>query len=428
MKQLLRALFCIFIIGLSSCSEPSLVGEEILPTSGLNGAQYSDTTSIFTFAIPEDSITTDNLSFYNLGSIENETFGKVVSDIFTQIRLPSNEIDLGDDLIFDSIVLKLDYNFFYGDSSAMQTIVVHELTEDMVESEDYNQTTTFNFGAELGRKDNHVHGFSDSLLINGNQIKPHLRIRLDDTYGQRFIDASSTNDFLNNDNFLSVFKGLYIQFDDQNSENKLMVAYDMASTLSTISLYYQNSESDSLLLNFPINANAETVNHITQNYTSSLIENYLNIDNAEGDSVCFALGQGGVNTRIEFPYLENYGEAVVNQATLTVYEIQRTGADTIYTAPEIMFLARQSTTVDEDGFGLISNADLTFEVDALGNIVYKYEFNVVILIQDLMEGEGLDQEIFLVPASRQTQPRRVVLGGNGHPTYPMRLEFTYTPL
>lgn len=430
MRHFLKALSFIFVASLMACSEPSLVGEEILPDTGLNSAQFTDTVSILTFAEKEDSLVTDNLSLYNIGAIESPTFGKVVADLFAQVRLPSNEIDLGEGLIFDSLVLTLDYDFFYGDSVAEQTITVHQVTEDLVYSEDHYQFDSFSFDAnEIGRLDNHIHQFSDSLLIEGNKIIPHLRIPLDPAIGQQFVDASGTDTFLNNDNFLDFFKGLYIQFDDANSQNNLMVAYDMASSLSTLSLYFRNGDSDTLDINFPINLNSEIVNHIQQDYSGSLAESYIDVNNFEGDSICFVQGQAGINTRLEFPYIDNIDDAVVNQATLTAYEIPRVDTDSIYVSPEIMFLARK--TIDEDGsdgFGLISTADIAFEVDDMGNIVYKYEFNVVILMQDLLEGEGLDEEIFLVPASRQSQPRRVVLGGPNHPTYPMRLEIAYTPL
>jgi len=431
MKHLLKALyFSILIVGLAACSEPSLVGEEILPDTGLNAAQFTDTVTILTYAIKEDSIKTDNLSLYNIGAIESPTFGEVVADVFTQVRLQSNEIDLGDTLTLDSIVLTLDYDFFYGDSLAEQTIRVFEVNEDMIQNEDYFQFDSFSFdGTEIGSLENHVHQFNDSLSLNGIQTIPHLRIRLDDAFGQQFIDASGDSLFLNNDNFLGWFKGFYIQFDEANSDKDLMVAYDMYSPLSALTLYYQNSENDTLQQDFVINPNAVIVNQIKQDYTGSLAESYIDVINLAGDSICLVQGQAGINTRLEFPYIENFGEAVVNQATLTVYEIQQSNADSIYIAPEIMFLARPTT--DEDGlsnFGLIDNANLTFEVDDEGNIVYKFEFNVEIVMQDLIEGEGMGVEIFIVPATRHTQPRRVVLGGPGHPKYPMRLEIAYTPL
>ncbi len=139
----------IFLVLLSaviicSCSEKNIVGIDLLPDKNGLGTTFTDTVTIISYTVREDSLRTDTLfSQHLLGSYDSPVFGKTYANIYSQVLLPSNNIDLGSSLILDSVVLTLDYAGFYGDTAIQHKILVYQLTEDLGVNTEYYSNHTF---------------------------------------------------------------------------------------------------------------------------------------------------------------------------------------------------------------------------------------------------------------------------------------------
>ncbi len=434
MRSTFLLLYLFAIVLFSACSETSLIGEELIPDSDLNLVEQ-DTFAIKVFTETENEFSTDSLSTYVLGSLDQNDFGRTLCGFYTQVRLPANNIDLGNSPVADSLVLQLDYAAFYGDTAAAQTIRVLELSEAFDASTDYLSTSTLTTEpVEIGSIANKVHNINDSLEIGGVKIEPHLRINLSDELAQRLVDQSEGTNFENNDNFLEFFKGIYIDIDENESDNKLLVNYNLASSLSAMVLYYHN-ENDTLVLSFPINNSSIKFNSIEHDYAGATIETFVNQSTSNGDSIGFVQGLGGVNTKIEFPGVKELGDVIIKRASLEIVDLAKSDEDTLFNSPGTMFLSRRP--VGTNNFAIIQDyafdsgnydvgGELIQDVDDNGNLINVYNFNLAVYMQDLIEGKEDNADLFLVPAGRRELGNRTIIGGGNHPDYPMKLTLTYS--
>jgi len=429
MKLLLKFAAVYLIILAYSCSEPSLVGEELLEESIPFNAFVTDTVTVRLSTVQEPRLKTNDLGNYLLGSIEDvPEFGKTKASIFTQVRLASNNIILDDDAIYDSLVLRLAYNFTYGDSLANQTIKVFELT-DSIGNGDHYQNEKVNYNpTPVGELPNYQHSFdsitlkrlsasgidTDTMLIDTNTTFPQLRIKLDDELGQRLFDQSGQTPFVDNDQFLDFFKGFHIVVDENESDNSLMISYQLqANSISSLILYYHTEEedyiytdslnTDSVLVNtynhlalgFPINFNANGFNQIINNYGGSNVLGAVN-DNLENDWA-YIQGGGGLHIQVEFPYIrsDTFKNALINKATLTLNQVPVN--NDIYDPPALISLFDATLYYegaygrDEFEAGSFLNADTT-------SMQMEYTFNIPALLQDIIEGEH-DSTLLLVPVT-----------------------------
>jgi len=149
---------------LPSCTEKNVVGVDVLPNqSGLN-TTFTDTVTIISNTVKEDSLRTDTLfSKHLLGNYNDPVFGKSQASIYTQVLLPTNNVNFGDSLKLDSIVLTLAYNGFYGDTSIPQTVEVYELNEDLSVGNEYYSDQDFIIKPTLLGSKTFVPNLTDSV-------------------------------------------------------------------------------------------------------------------------------------------------------------------------------------------------------------------------------------------------------------------------
>ena len=99
-KFIYLVIFTVLTFFVISCEEaPSTIGSEILPESDFVNISSTDTISVFSYTIYEDSIRSDNQTTSFLGSIYDPYFGMTTAEFVTQVRLsrewnePSYTID-----------------------------------------------------------------------------------------------------------------------------------------------------------------------------------------------------------------------------------------------------------------------------------------------------------------------------------------------
>ncbi len=475
MKLLLKLIACSLVFIVYSCSESSLVGEELLNESIPFNAVVNDTLTVKLSTVKQDKLRTDGLGNYLIGHIEDDPdFGNTWASVFTQVRLPSNNIDLVSSSslvpVYDSLVLRLAYNLFYGDSTALQTIKVFELTENLTEACDtcYQYSSANYNSTPLAVLDNYQHQFSDSItlrrataynqktdtfLVEQINTPTHLRLKLNNEFGERLFAQSGQTPFVDNDRFLEFFKGLHIEVDRNNSDKDLMISYALqTSNVSSLVLYYHtegqdyiygdtiNGVVDSSLvttynhetLDFSINPFSKAFNRIINDYSGSNALAALNSNPDElGDDFAYIQAGGGVHIKVEFPYIkhQDFEKVLINKATLNLYPMPT--ANAMFNPPDLIFM--YDADLYNRGFytgDLIESGSLLYTDTATNQMRYSFNslnnFNFSELIQNIIEGEN-SEEIILVPVNNSfTVNRAVIGGGNRTDDLKAELELIYT--
>ena len=115
-----------------SCEkEPGEIGLAIQPPDDKLEVRYTDTSSLVSYSVIEDSVKTDEMSINLLGSMYDPVFGKTTASFATQLRMANAGVDFGVNPQVDSLVLSLVYVSYYGDLLTQQTLHIYELDEDI---------------------------------------------------------------------------------------------------------------------------------------------------------------------------------------------------------------------------------------------------------------------------------------------------------
>src|SRR5882762_3776514 len=111
MKFRLSALTLYLLIVFSSCKKNSFIGKDILPSTDDVGAVFTDTFSLITNTIRDDSVLSSSTINNLAGTLFDPLFGKSYAAFFSEFLLPTNDINFGspDTLFIDSLVLTLGY-------------------------------------------------------------------------------------------------------------------------------------------------------------------------------------------------------------------------------------------------------------------------------------------------------------------------------
>lgn len=265
-----------------------------------------DTFSVFTTTVKEDSLFVSQLSARLLGSVYHPEFGTSKASIVTEFRIPQVNFNFGPGAQLDSIVLTLrfrDSAAFNGNIQANQSIKVYELNERLYIDSNYFSNRVFQRANTPVGEYNGRFNTSDSITIieKGVPVKypAHLRIRLDNnTIGQRFINASTT-DFSSNENFLNnILRGLYINPEQIGTTDGIVAQFLMTSIYSGISVYY-NDTSKAV---FPI-LNTCAFSSIYENdFTGTPIAAQI-ADQSINYNTTYIQSKAGAKTKITIPNL-----------------------------------------------------------------------------------------------------------------------------
>lgn len=406
-------IFTFLTLFLFSCQDPDLVGLDVQPQGDKMDVIFLDSCSIKSITLKEDSLQSDETSFNLLGSISDPIFGITTAGFYSQFRLPTSNVIFNSPTL-DSITVSLAYNGFYGDTTTPLHIKIYEIAENISKDASYYSSHSFLLKPVPLADVWIAPRPHDSILVNGINTAPRMNIRLDNSLGQRFLDASGSSYLADNLNFLEFFKGLYFTA-EQSSVIGSIVYFDLlsASGLSKMTLNY----NDSLEYNFLINTNCARVNKYSHNYSSAVIPLTQQIVSSPtttfGDSVVFIQALAGLKTKIIFPYLlnlKNIGALAISKAELT-FNIETIGTSNDQFTPPLKLAL---SAIDDNGRPSFltdqSEGDTYFggTYDA-NNFVYK--FNISRYIQQVLSGSKKDNGLYLMVSGSAIRANRLVLKG-----------------
>ncbi|TXB64665.1 DUF4270 domain-containing protein [Vicingus serpentipes] len=435
-KRKALMLSVIFFTTLFSCKKDGELYPEFNSENLI--VSFTDTLSISTKVLRDDSINTFNVSSNLLGIYNDSIFGLSSASFYSELTLSGANVNFGNNAIIDSIVLSLKYKSpldFYGELFTPMDINVYELTEE-ISGDEYNSAQDINYNpTPIGNFNDTLYITTPVKVINNQDttsFDPHLRIRLNDAIGQTILNAGDDGQTIsNNDAFKSIFKGLYISPSSSVTSSTLqkgkgaIVSFDVNSSLSTVTLYYHN-DSDTTSYSFIMNSESKKFNRFDHNYAGTDVEKHINNTIDLDSTLTYVQSMGGVKTKIEIPNIKDLAKIeniIINKAEI-VFPLKDNSNATLQA---IQTLALTGINESGDAVFLIDNFEGT---DYFGGTLdaenKTYSFNIARHIQRIITGTEEDYGLYLIATGSAVSANRSVLNSAIHPTSKMKLNITYS--
>ncbi len=428
-NKLLKGLTALVaVVLIVSCNkEPDLIGLDLLPEGDRLNMSFTDTSTIIAFSVREDSLRTDELSNNLLGYLNDPIFGSVQASIYSQYRLPTNNITFGDNPVADSIVFTMVYNGIYGDSLTQHTVRVYELNDSInIDSTYFSHSTVPYLPEQIGEA-TFVPNLREADSIDGAYVKPHLRITLTPEFANKLM-ASTAETLSSNSYFLEAFKGLYFTTDAVSAGNPGSIIYfDMLDEMSRITLHYHN-DKDTTSVKFLINSSCARFNNYNHfGYSSAspeLLQQFAG-DTTSGGNRVFMQSMAGSKVKFWIPYLKEIpknAKIAVNEALLIFTNDE---PESIFAPPSLLGIRALSNS----GTYLVLPDETIGTAYFGGRYINKkeYQFRITKYVQDrIMYPDAPDNGLMLITSGGSLTANRLVLNGPTHPTDRMKLVIYYT--
>ena len=403
--SVLFLLICLF----SACKKNwNELGSQLIATENITVLSF-DSLKIKASIHKEDSLSSLNTSSYFLGSFTDADFGSTDASIYTEFRMPSSDVVFGENAQADSIVLSLQIDGFYGDTSSALNISVKEMLEEITssttDSSGQDSSIVIYTDQDFLIDNTTIGSLSYTAASSGTTI---VNINLTNEFAQSFLDAETLN-FEDNTAFQSFFKGLYISCDQFTSQGMLL-ELDLLDVSSKLTLYYQNSESDSLSYDFQINSNADKMTRWSHDYSTTNIPNLIGEEDVEQ---AYVQGSVGYRTYLTLPSLESLKDSnyVIHKAELTIPYFYNEN-DSIFSIPSKLGLAAVNS---QGGLEILSedqNIQGSSYFDGNSNILDQtYTFNIARYVHKVIEQAYTNRLALYVPSS-VISPERVLISND----------------
>ncbi len=314
----------------SQCSKPAgKIGAIIQPEDSKLNVAYNDTSTVYAFSIPDDSVVTAGLTRSLLGSTMDPVFGQTTAGFYTQLFLQALGHSFGPNPVLDSLVFQLAYLTHYGDTNTTLTVHAYEISEDMVYDSAYHSDSHLSVYGEDYANYSFQPRPNDSIVIGNDTVTQVLRINMSDYnpgLGEKLLgaDTSITNDL---DTFLEFFKGLYLVTQPVSNGGSIL-SFDLESSKSRLKIYYKNDtiEGDtSLRYDYFISMGSSRFNSYEHDFSNAAPEFKAQVfggDTLLGREKFYTKGLVGTKTIIRTPFIKEwrktYGEMAINEARLVL--------------------------------------------------------------------------------------------------------------
>ncbi|OIP02594.1 MAG: hypothetical protein AUJ98_00630 [Bacteroidetes bacterium CG2_30_33_31] len=421
----------VILIPFSACQKPGDLGADIVENSvnQLN-MTFTDTISIDAYSTPVDSVSTSKLKYNLLGSYYDDVFGTTTASIYTQLRLSENNVNFGINAVCDSVILTLDYYGFYGDTASEQNLRVFEVSDDLYPDSIYFSSVSKNLiPSEIGIQ-KVVFNPKDSVSYSGVKVKPHLKLFLNNSFGEKIMAKSGQTELSDNTNFQKFMKGIYITADKAISKGGFAY-FDLMSPLSFMSVYYHNT-TDTSVYKFAINEYCSYFSKFEHyNYMDASADFKAQViagNKSLGNQKLYVQSLGGVKTVLKFPHLDELtkgGSIAVQNAQLLI----NIGSGTDVNNVPIYGLA----IVKLDSLLTPQFIDDYYEGSSYfgGDYVTidkNYKFNINRYLQSLVNGEAKQYGLEIIAKGASIYGNRIIFDGAKSTDRKLRLKLTYTKI
>lgn len=425
------------VLFLASCKKESPIGEDIQPGSDLIDLQASDTLSLFSYTVKEDSLRSDESGIVQIGDINDPVFGRTTAGVFSQFVIPNSlqNINFGTAPVLDSCALNLRYDYeYFGDTATSMNFNVYQVTQDMYYDSTYYSNRTMEcyptYSSRISVGDTlmqMMHPRSQTIIGNDTTV-PVLRIPIKYSFAQQIFSQGGGTNLASTANFLQYMKGLYITATANGTGS--LLRFNLKDTSTKFIFYYHNS-SDTTTFSFVVNSTTAYFSHFEHDYSSATahLQDQLNNPGQNPYDEVYVSGAAGVKTKITFPYLDNLKNLgyniAINKAEL-IFKADP-GSD-----PGTFPINKQLYVVSIDSAGTQILLPDMFESSSYfggsaNTTTNEYHINIARYFQELMEGTKPNNGLYLKEFDPDAQGRRVVLGsGNQAAPLKMYIHLVYT--
>ncbi len=417
------------LILLSACTEPTTIGSELLADDQAD-LRFTDTITMFGTTVTEDSLIVydpDNrFGRLQVGYFEDPLFGKVKAGFYIQVDIGLEAPILSNPKL-DSIVLTMTYDSagVYGPLQDLQELEVYRVTEAISNGEIYYSNQSFQTESTPIGTAQFVPAPNTEVdyIINGDtSAVPHVRITIDTLLGQELLNSS-----VYESDFIETLNGLFVT-SASTEPTDAMLNFNMLNSTSRLNLFYTNDDTVSVVHQFLIVGLSTAMSTFEHDFEGSVVEPFIN-NKALGDSLLFVQAMSGTNVKLDFPYLKDLGNVLINKAEIEFTVASLPGGDEDNFPPNTILLLSEKD--DEGKLKVIRDIEIgasAFDgTYTEGDFQDTYSMNISAQIQDIVDGTE-ESEIFIRAISKQEKANRVVLYGPNHSDFPIKLKITYTDL
>ena len=421
LKSIFRISTLVVVVSLfSACKKDwNELGSQLIAIDDMIMLSF-DTLEIKASIHKEDSLSSLNTSTSFLGSIYEADFGTSEAAIYTEFRMPSSDVVFGEGAVADSMILTLKLESYYGDTTSTLNINVQEMLEQIVTSatDSLGEDSTITFYTS---QDFEIDNFNLASLVYNAEPNTNttISLALTNDLAQSFLDAGTEN-FVNNTAFQEFFKGVYISCEQENTGGVLL-ELDLLDTKSKITLYYHNTESDSLTYDFQINSNADKMTRWSHDYSSTTYDIESSLLDEDLD-IAYVQGGAGLRTYITLPSLESLKDSnyVIHKAELT-FPYFFSENDSVFTIPSKLGLAAVNSEGKLEVLSEDQNIQGASYFDGNSNVLEQtYTFNIARYIHKVI-AEGYTNKLALYVPSSVINPERVLLSNGAEDPISLKL-------
>ncbi len=396
-------------------------------TVGFDGNGYTDSFTLLTSTIREDSLKTDSLSNNLIGVINDPFFGNYHARSFFQFNLPElgKVISSG---TLDSVVLFMQYTSktaYYGDLNSELSLNVYELNTALSASNAAYSNQNYGYIATP------IGSYTGKLKVNDSikirdlakkvTIAPTLAIKLSASFANKLFNANST-DLASQTAFLDLFKGLVIVPNTSPvSGNGAMAAVNMYAAFSKIRVYY----NDTMQSDFKVLDDSRRFSqYYVSNQNSEITKQKAAGKKANFDTT-FLQSLTGAKTRISIPYLlkilrknkDNQTIPIsVAKAEIIIRPVAGSYGTTTQLPARLLLLQPHPTTGLNAGI-IDALAFEPFYGGAYNATLNGYKFNITRHIQNLFidyqrQPNGIDNNnglFLIIPTDNPIAPSRMMV-------------------
>jgi hypothetical protein len=408
-------LLCAFaIVVFNACKKPTdLQADGLLPQEDVLNANQTDTASIVSYTVREDTLSTDELSACLLGSYSDDTFGRTIASFATQFVLSGASPSFPETFEVDSVIFSVAYSGYSYSSKGEGYLSVKELSAALPKTTGFNSSYDAPvFNENLLENPLQSFQFKPKTYFFGAQdsLAPQLRIPLKTSLGTRLLHPADSTVLDSDENFQAYFKGLKVE---AASSSMGVAGLDLTNINSKITVYYRFDNgglADTTFYEFPITSDCGRYSHLQHFYQFAAqpeLQELNTADTLANQSQLFLQAGAGTKIKLELPNLldlqMNAGR-IVNRAELIVpFDV-----DLRYAPSSQIFIFYQNNEGNLVALPDQFSGTIGGGVE-LANM--RYKLNITQYIQKVISGDLENAPLFIVSGAAGVSVNRTIIHG-----------------
>lgn len=444
------------ILALSACNEPGALGSDFVDQDEVNIKTITDfDIKTKTIVRAPQTVYTNTLTIPNtflLGHLDDPFLGESTAEIYSQIDFTPRKGNPFDTIqSIDSIILVLKYDTFgiYGSVEDMITVSVHEIEDELIETEEYKNDQTFMssmtpLGSRSFVPSPYVGPIETDTSGNMDTLPAQMKIVLDNVEPLKMRLMNSDSVFwASPDTFRQeIFQGIHLKMDAPNT----MLGFNFEDVaISRIRIHYTINDSTNGIYSFFMDDVIVKTAFYEHRYDDLAAQILSDSTSTESDTIMFLQEMQGLSPELTISGFDTLENVLINHATIEFTVADLEGDDrSMYIKPFLLTGEQytDSTIVDIIDTRLAKDASqrgnsTSFYTSSFGGSCERiedngveydvYRTNITTYLQRLIDDGEDEAKLIIGSLLRPESPRRVLFYGSDSKR-PVKLKVIYTEL